>query len=56
MPNVSNAMVHTNPNIIENLDGVAKQMSRSTHQGWKPRKVNHAPTCSNAQIVVETTK
>ena len=56
VPNVSNATVHTNLNIIENLGGVAKQTPRLTYQGWKPRKENHAPTHSNTWIVAETTK
>ena len=56
VPNVSNTMVHTNPNIIENSDGITKQTPRLTCQGYKPRKENHAPTHSNAWIVTETTK
>jgi len=56
VPNVSNAMVHTNLNIIKNSDNVVKQTPRSTCQDWKPRKRNHAPTRSNAQIVMETAK
>jgi len=56
VPNASNAIVLTNPNTIENLVGVARQTPRSTHQDWKPRRVNHTPTHSNVLTAVVTTK
>jgi len=56
VPNASNAMVLTNPITIENSVGVARQTSRSTHQDWKPRRVNHAPTHSNVLTAGATTK
>jgi len=56
VPNASNAMVLTNLNTIENLVGVARQIPRSTHQDWKPRRANHAPTHSNVLTVGATTK
>jgi len=47
-PSVSNAMVHTSWNTIENLDGAARLMTRSIHQDWKLKKGNLAPTHSSA--------
>jgi len=54
-PSVSNAIAHTSRNTIENLDGAARLTTRSIHQDWKLKKGNHAPTCSSARTVVETT-
>jgi len=54
--NVSNAMVPTSLKTIANLGGVARQMTRSTLQGWKQRKENHVLIHSNAQTVKEITK
>ena len=53
-PGVSNAMAHTSQNTIGNLVGTARPMTKSTHQDSKLKRVNLAPTYSNAKIVVET--
>jgi len=54
--NASNATVLTNLITIENSVGVVRQTPRSTHQDWKPRRVNHAPTHSNVLTAEVTTK
>jgi len=54
--NASNAMGHTNQNTTKNLDGAARLTPRSTHQDWKQKKGNHAPTHSSVQTVTETIK
>jgi len=54
--NASNATVLINLNTIGNLDGVVRQMTRSTLQDWKRKKENYALTHSNAQIAKEIIK
>jgi len=44
---VSSVMVHTKPNIIVILDGVAKQTSRLTHFVLKLNRASLAPTPSS---------
>ena len=53
-PGMSNAMACISQNTIRNLVGVARPMTKSTHQDSKLKRVNLALTHSNAQIVVET--
>jgi len=53
-PSVSNAMDHTNWNIIKNLVGAARLMPKSIHQDWKQKKENHVPTYSSAPTVEKT--
>jgi len=49
-------MAPTNLFITNNLRGAAKLTIRLTHLGSKPRKVNLAPTPSNAQTARVNTK
>ena len=51
---MSNAMDHTNWNIIENLVDAARLMPKSIRQDWKQKKENHVPTHSSAPTVEET--
>ena len=51
---MSNAMDHTNWNIIENLVDAARLMPKSICQDWKQKKENHVPTHSSASTVEET--
>ena len=53
-PGVSNAIARTSQNTIGNLVGAARPTTKSTHQDSKLKRVNLAPTHSNARIVVET--
>ena len=54
--NTSNVMVPTSQKTTMNSDGVARQMTRLTHRGWKQRRGSHALILSSAQTVEEITK
>ena len=56
VPSVSNVMVPTDLNTIENSVGVARQTPRSTRLGLKLRRGNHALTISNALTARATIK
>ena len=52
----SSIVVCTNPNITNNLNGVARQMIKLIPPILKLRKVNHAHMHSNARIVKTITR
>jgi len=47
---MSNAMALTSRSTISNLGGVVRQMTKSTHLDWKPRKENLVLICSSVLI------
>ena len=53
-PNASNAMDHTNWNIIENSGGAVRPTPKSICLDWKQKREIYVPTRSNAPTVAET--